>query len=129
MPLSRVAVFSLYLFSKSNSLRLIANKSFVGTAKVVVATIKTHADKTPYIDEENGGYVIVNISTPKLVTVESSLSIRNIEPTFKFLDDEVTVVQNGEFYIPAINRNASSVLKALEYLEFQVPHHDNLCNI
>ncbi len=82
---------------------LSAKKSFTGKVKVIAATIKTKADKiTPYIVDEK--YVIVQSTNwAKEVVVESSLSIANMEPTFAVTG--IVANGDGEYYIPAINRN------------------------
>lgn len=92
---------------------LTAIKSFSGRAKIVVATIKTKADTTPYY-EENGSYMLVKVSRAKDVVVESSLSIANMEATVSI---DTSIVPNAEhnndYYIPAINRNESGSQKTM----------------
>ena len=101
-----------YMLYELNGDTLIATRSFAKSAKVIAATIRTHADKTTPYYTSNGAYQIVNVSTPKMVTVESALSIKNMQTGF-FFADGVEADANGEYYIPAINRNDSYAQKTM----------------
>lgn len=107
--------YNLYEIDNPRSV-LTAVKSFAGKVKVVAMTIKTDADSKPYI--ENGKYLIVKASRSKDVTVESTLAIANIVPTFNFAAGIVANPENNEYYIPAINKNESAETKTM--LTFQM---------
>ncbi len=91
-----------YFYELSSSV-LTAKRSFVGTVKVVVAIIKTNVDDVPVYDDD-GNYIIVNLSRAKEVAVDSTLSIANMEATFSFDSTiEPNEDYNNNYYISAIN--------------------------
>ncbi len=88
------------MFYELNGSILTALRSFEGTVKVVVAIVRTDADNMPIY--EDGKYQIVNFSSAKEISVDSTLSFANMEASFNF-DQSITAYTDGNFYVPAIN--------------------------
>lgn len=94
--------FNLYELKNSSS-SLQALKSFEGTIKVVAAIVRTNVDNIPYKD--GNAYQIVNISRARDVSVESTLSISNMEATFRFEggNEQYLDEADGNYYIPSVS--------------------------
>lgn len=104
--------YTLYEVDSLNTLTALA--SFEGTAKIVVASIKTYADRTPY-KTDDGKYLIVKTSRVKDVLVDSTLSIANMDVSFSFAEGILPNEQN-QYYIPAVNKdNAHNDLTMLTF--------------
>lgn len=100
-------VYTLYELSDSI---LTAKKSFGGNIYVVAATIKTKADGKAYLDDQ-GRYLFVRFTnSAKEVSVDSTLSIANMNPTFEFLDEDnrIYVDDSGRSFVPLIAKNESN---------------------
>ena len=94
--------FTLYELSSSV---LTAKKSYAGAVKVVAALVRTNADNKIVYDE-GGKYQIVAFGKTRVVTVESTLSVANMTPTFVMSENVETDV-DGNFFVPAVKRNES----------------------
>lgn len=94
--------FTLYELSSSV---LTAKKSYAGAVKVVAALVRTNADNKIVYDGA-GKYQIVSFGKTRVVTVESTLSVANMTPTFT-MSEFVEVDMDGNYFVPAIKRNES----------------------
>lgn len=94
--------FTLYELSSSV---LTAKKSYAGAVKVVAALVRTNADNRIVYDE-GGKYQIVAFGKTRVVTVESTLSVANMTPTFTMAEG-VEVDMDGNYFVPAIKRDES----------------------
>ncbi len=76
-------------------------------AYVLIAILKTDVDGNVSTTVENGvtKYQIVNLSDPKEVKVESSLSIQRMAPSFSFTTKDEIATEGGRLFVPAVNHD------------------------
>lgn len=102
--------YTFYELPSSNILTV--KKSYTGSVVVVAALVRTDVNGVvQYQDAEKTRYQLVCFSGAKVVNVESTLSISNMTPTFRFAD---TVEKyNNQFYLPAVNKNEDGSTKEM----------------
>ncbi len=86
-----------------------------GSVKVVAVIVKTDADGNIVYDED-GKYIIINMSRAKVVTVNSLLSIYNMSATFTLTEEEEYRVESNTgitYYLPAFNLNEDGSQKTM----------------
>ena len=107
--ISGISLQDNYNFYEISGTRLIAKKSYTGSIVVFAALVRTNADgDTLY----NGGkYQLIAFSTARVINVDSTLSISKMTPTFSFIEGLDKNEKDGQYYLPAINRNDDGSVK------------------
>lgn len=107
--ISGISLQDNYNFYEISGTRLIAKKSYTGSIVVFAALVRTNADgDTLYRD---GKYQLIAFSTARVINVDSTLSISKMTPTFSFIEGLDRNEEDGQYYLPAINRNDDGSVK------------------
>lgn len=111
-----------YNFYEISGTRLIAKKTYSGSVVVFAALVRTNADGEILLDN-SGKYQFIAFSSAREINVDSTLSISNMSPTFSFVEG-LTQAEDGQYYLPAINRNEDGSVKNVLSFELTLTSDD-----